>query len=198
MDSSLKTLRKNAFLYGLLLGITLLVIDIITLYAFSLRESMIWVLLAYLFGSIILPLSAAIGVITRLRDKIGGYWNQREATSGIFIVFLCAYLVSSFGRLLCFQIIPDQTKSSAINNFASAVGQFLTNLKFQPHTIENIVKSIRQQFDTIDVSKIGVLLPNLMFLIIILFVVAFIFGNILKRSPKPGQAFDHNNSNFSA
>lgn len=183
MEGSLKAIRKYAFSKGLILGVILLLIDITALYAFALSQSVTLILIVYLLGFIVLPLAAVFVLIKQLRSKIGGFWNQREATSGIFIVFLVAYLISSLGKLFVFKFIPAQTKTQAIQNFSGGISQLLKSLSFDPDAIRKATKSIEQQFDTIDLSKLATLLPNLMFLIIILFVAAFIFGSLFKNSP---------------
>jgi hypothetical protein len=180
MAEGLKEIRKDALINGLILGLVLLVIDIAALYAFAFSHSTVFILLVYVLSSILLPLAAVIILVSRLRTKIGGYWTLRQATSGIFITFIIAYLSSSFGTLLSFKIIPSRVNLAAKTNFIDAIRSLLASIKAPQEKINGAVTSIAQRFDAADAINVSSIFSNLIFLVIILFVAAFLFAAIFK------------------
>ncbi|HEY0055373.1 MAG TPA: DUF4199 family protein [Pedobacter sp.] len=181
MADGLKEIRKDAFLNGLILGLILMLIDIAELHAFAYSHSTIFIMSVYILNSILMPLAAVIILITKLRTKIGGYWTLRQATSGIFITFITAYLSSSFGLLLSFEIIPSSINLAAKTNFIDAIRTLLENIKAPQQKINDTVKSIGERFDATDAINVSSIFTNLIFLVIILFVAAFLFAGIFKR-----------------
>jgi hypothetical protein len=180
MAEGLREIRKDALINGLILGLVLLVIDIAALYAFAFSHSTVFILLVYVLSSILLPLAAVIILVSMLRTKIGGYWTLRQATSGIFITFIIAYLSSSFGTLLSFKVIPSRVNLAAKTNFIDAIRSLLAGIKAPQEKINGAVTSIAQRFDAADAINVGSIFSNLIFLVIILFVAAFLFAAIFK------------------
>ena len=76
MDNGLKEIRKDALQNGLILGCVLLLLDIIALFVLANSESILVVFLSYLFGYLIIPITAAVILIKRLREKIGGFLKE--------------------------------------------------------------------------------------------------------------------------
>ncbi|MDB5134054.1 MAG: hypothetical protein JWP37_657, partial [Mucilaginibacter sp.] len=98
-----RELKKHSLINGLFLGSILLSFNIISFYLITtVVKSPIGVIAAPYMFSIILPIPAAIIFCFYLRVLIGRYWDFRIATSGIFIMFLMAYLVIFIGRDLVF------------------------------------------------------------------------------------------------
>ena len=181
MAEGLREIRKDALLHGLILGLILLLIDIAELHGFAFSRSTFFIMFVYVLSSILMPLTAVIILITRLRTKVGGYWTLRQATSGIFITFIIAYLSSSFGTLLSFKIIPSSVNHAAKTNFVDAIRSLLESIKAPQEKINDTVTSIGQRFDATEAINASSIFTNLIFLVIILFVTAFLFASIFKR-----------------
>lgn len=183
MDISLKELRPGAMKYGLLLGVIILVLDLIALYVLAYSESLILVSTAYLLGYIILPIIAAIILIKRLRDDIGHYWVFRQATSGIFIMFLCAYLISTAGNFIYLKYIHPDVTLAAKDNFISLFTGFLSKISASPDKIDEAIESIEMRFSQVAVPGFSEIISGLLSSIIIIFICALIFAAIFKKDP---------------
>src|ERR1700748_1582314 len=110
-------LRKYAIINGLLLGLILLALNIISFYLITtVVSSPIGVIgVPYLF-SIILPIPFAIIFCYKLRVQVGGFWELRKAVSGIFVMFIVAYLVIFAGRDLIFAHLIEPKMNTKIEN----------------------------------------------------------------------------------
>jgi hypothetical protein len=181
MSNGLKEIRKDAFKSGLILGLGLLLLDSIAFYILAYGSSLVAIGIAYVLCYLVIPLLFAIVLIKSLRGKIGGYWTQRQATSGIFIMFLCAHILSSLGNFLFVRYLQPQIIPQAKDNLIRVIGSFLAGVKTEAQKINEIILSIEQRFDLIAHETIGVLLSNLMFSIIVIFITALIFAAIFKR-----------------
>ncbi|MBC8052253.1 MAG: DUF4199 domain-containing protein [Sphingobacteriaceae bacterium] len=181
MDSGLKRIRKQAFSNGFILGAVLLIADILILYALAYSKSVSLIFFSYLLVVFIIPLTAAIILIRHLRKKIGGYWNLRQATSGIFIIFISAYLISSAGSFLFIQYMKPDIMADAKRNSVNVFGNFFEKIDADPDEADKLIESVETQFDSMSKSSAGSVFSNLLSSIIILFVAALIFGAIFKR-----------------
>jgi hypothetical protein len=181
MDIELKAIRKDALQHGLVLGAVLLVLDLIALYTLAYSQSVLLIALAYLVGSFIVPLVTAILLIKSLRAKVGGYWNQRQATSGIFIMFLSAHIISSLGNFVFLRFIRPQIILEAKDNLVDNLTRFFVSMKAETEKIDEIMESIEQRFAVISQDSLSVVVSNFIFSIIIIVVTALIFAAIFKR-----------------
>ena len=181
MNNSLKAIRKDALKKGLKLAVILLVLDILALYILAHRQCILMVFLAYLFGYLVIPIIIAVILIKGLRKKIGGYWNLRQATSGIFIIFLSAYLISSAGSFLFVKFVQPQVTLDAKNNLVNLLTGFLDKIGAQPDKIDETVENIETQFEAIGHYSTSAVISNLLSSIIVLFITALIFAAIFKR-----------------
>lgn len=183
MDNGLKKIRKDAFSNGLILGAILLVLDILALYALAYSKSVLVIFLAYLFVYLIIPLVAAIILIKRLRKRIGGFWNFRQATSGIFILFISAYIISSAGSFLFIKYINPSITVKAKDNFVNVIGNLFERIDADTERSDEIIENIQTQFDAMAKSSASAMVSNLLSSIIILFITALIFAAIFKQEP---------------
>jgi len=181
MENGLKEIRKDALKNGMVLGGILLILDILALYILAHTQSILLVFVAYLFGYLIIPLTAAILLIKNLRKKIGGYWALRQATSGIFIMFLSGYLISSAGSFLFVKYIHPQITLLAKDNFVTLITGFFTRINAEPDKVDELVENIELQFNAVGHSSVGAVFSNLLSSVIILFITALVFAAIFKR-----------------
>ncbi|HTD41856.1 MAG TPA: DUF4199 domain-containing protein [Mucilaginibacter sp.] len=108
------TIRKNGVIYGVVLGIVLLILGIF-LYYYKTRftESFFMIAVGGDYIQWLLRLGLAILFCYNLRKKIGGYWTVRQATAGIFVMFMVAYAIQFVGRDLLFEKVID--KNTVVN-----------------------------------------------------------------------------------
>jgi hypothetical protein len=114
-------IRKAAVPVGLILGAISFALGVFSFYfTTTMTSSMIMMLFSPLIFSVILPIVIAVFFTLDLRKKIGGYWSFKQATSGIFIMFLISTIVSTIGTGFIFGklIEPDmvgKTKTVMVN-----------------------------------------------------------------------------------
>jgi len=118
MDNINLIIRKNGIIYGVVLGIILLVLGV-SLYYYKTRltESFFMIAVGGDYIQWLLRVGLAILFCYNLRKKIGGYWSVRQATAGIFVMFMVAYVVQFAGRDLLFEKVID--KNTVINTRAA-------------------------------------------------------------------------------
>lgn len=181
MENGLKEIRKDALQNGLVLGAILLILDVIALYTLAHSKSVLLVFVAYLFGYLFIPLTAVILLINNLRKKIGGYWTLRQATSGIFIMFITGFLISSAINFVFVKFIQPQITLLAKDNFIKLITGFFSRINAEPDKVDELVANLEQQFNAVGPTSAGAVISNLLSSILILFIIALIFAAIFKK-----------------
>ena len=178
-----RDLKKYSLIYGLFLGLTLLIFNIISFYLITtIVKSPIGVIgVPYLF-SIILPIPCAIILCYRLRAKMLVNWDFRIATSGIFIMFLAAYFILFIGRDLLFARIIEPNMSSKIESaLLNAAPVALKNSGATDKQVVDKQKEIRAQFDQQDKTTISQQVQSHIISVIFIFIAALVFGALFKK-----------------
>lgn len=179
------SIRSKALNNGLILGCILFVLSILVFYLITSITNSIWMIsFAPLIFSVILPIVAAVFLCIDLRKKLGGYWTLRQATTGIFIMFILAYAVQAVGRDLIFAklIEPDmvQKTETAIVNSTSAM---MEKSGLQQDEIDKKTETIEKQFDEQKNQSAGKIIQGIAINIVLIFAVSLIFAAILKKEP---------------
>jgi hypothetical protein len=179
-------LKRHSLINGAVLGLILLSFNIVSFYLITtVIKSPIGVIgVPYLF-SIILPIPFAIMVCYKLRVQIGRGWDFRVATSGIFIMFLTAYLVVFIGRDQLFaRVIEPQMGTKIEKAILDATPVALKKSGATDKQIAEKEKEIRAQFETQNNITIGQEIESFVISIILIFGVAIVFGALFKRPAK--------------
>lgn len=125
---------------------------------------------------------------------MGGYWNFKQATTGIFIMFIVAYAFNTIARDLIFAkfIEPDMIKKTeaAVINSTQAM---MEKSGIDQAKIDSKIAEAQKQFDEQQHLSIGKILSGIGTTIILIFVVALIFGAMLKKDPPLFAAADIDN-----
>jgi hypothetical protein len=178
-----KELKKCSIKNGLILGLILLSFNIISFYLITtVVTSPIGVIgVPYLF-SIILPIPVAIIFCFKLRAVIGRVWDFRIATSGIFIMFLVAYLVIFAGRDLVFAHLIEPKMNTKIENvLLAATPVALKKSGANEKQIADKQQEIRNQFTAQDHPTFGQEIQSVITSVIFIFIFALIFGAFFKN-----------------
>lgn len=185
-NPSLDTIiRKNALISGLILGGALLVLGIFTFYFITSMTTSIWMIsFGPLVLSIILPLVLAVIISIDLRKKSGGYWTFKQATTAMFIMFLVCYAVQSIGRDAIFGTLiepqmVEKTKTAVVN----ATSAMMEKSGADQAKIDSKMAEIEKQFDAQNNVTIGKRVQGIGINVMLIFVVALIFGAIFKKDP---------------
>jgi hypothetical protein len=118
------------------------------------------------------------------RNKIGGYWTFKQATTGVFVMFLIAFLVQFIGKDLIFDklIAPDniqKTQNAAIG-FKTMI---LKQKGISNQAIEKDNAEMRKDFVSQGSNTIGEIIRGIIFSILFIFILALIFGSLFKKDP---------------
>src|SRR5437588_1611956 len=96
MENIDQQIKKNAFNSGIILGVIVLVLGVFTFYVITgMASSLVAVIGAPIVLSVLVPITVAVFFCIGLRKKIGGYWTFKQAVTGIFIMFLTAYVIQA-------------------------------------------------------------------------------------------------------
>jgi len=183
LEDKEKQLRKIGFIKGLLLGAIILVVGIISYYLVVNNFGPWWfpMVSSFFFGLILPAVIAAIFALN-LRTSFGGFWSFKQAVTGIFIMFLAAYIVQAIGRDVIFAkvIEPDmvpKTEAAMIRSINTASKQ----LSYTKAQTDAKISDTKKEFaDTKSATVTGVI-QGVLISIIFIFVFAIIFAAIFKR-----------------
>ena len=191
MDNELNSkIKRQAIPLGLIFGVILTVIGIVSFYLMISTTSIIVISAVPIILSFIVPLILAIIFSKNLRTKIGGFWNFRQATSGIFIILISGFLVQFIVRDMLFAKIiePDMIQKMETAMVAS-VTPMLEKSNAGQETIDKKIEDIQKNFDEQKNLSIGKQIQAVVITIIFVFVLALILAAFLK---KEGHVYDHN------
>ncbi|MFD2146578.1 DUF4199 domain-containing protein [Mucilaginibacter antarcticus] len=178
-----KLIKKEGFEKGLLLGVIMLALGIFTFYFITeMTDSMWMIVFTPVITSIILPLVIAVFFTLNLRKAIGGYWDLRKAVTGIFIMFVTSYALSSIGRDIIFAKLVEPQMT---DKMAKAIVNATTAMKSgaEQSQIDEKITEIEKKFDEQKSPTIGNIIQGIVISIIMVFVLALLFAAIFKKEP---------------
>jgi len=178
-----KDLKKDALKNGVGFGLITLVLGLISAYILVQTTSMWTIFLVPFLLNIIAPIVIAVFFSIDLRKKIGGYWNFRKATSGIFIMFMSAYIISSLLNLAFVKLVDPDMPEKIQTSVTDATVKVMENQGVEQSKIDEVIKAKNDDFAQ---KKNGTLMQNLqgyLIGVIFVFVFALIFGAIFKKDP---------------
>lgn len=185
MENIEKLIKKVFTKNGLLLGLILLGLSIFSFYFItSINSSPILFVAAPLIFSFVIPLTLLIAFCFNGRKRIGGYWNFKQATTGIFIMIFMAYIIQTIGRDLIFANLvephmADKTEKAFLNASAIIRKQPGANQKQLDQNEADVKKHFDEQKHVTILSKV----QEITITIIFIFVLALIFASLFKREP---------------
>ncbi|MET3980350.1 hypothetical protein ABIB62_002952 [Mucilaginibacter sp. UYP25] len=177
-----KSIKKNAIPLGLVLGVIVTVVSILSFYVMTSTTSIILISAAPVLLSVIIPIALAVIYSKQLRTKIGGFWNFRQATSGIFIMLLISFAVQFLVRDMLFAkvIEPDMVPKMEAS-MTTAITQMLEKSNASQEAIDKQVDDIQKKFDEQKAPTIGKQVQAVFITIIFLFVLSLILAAFLKK-----------------
>jgi hypothetical protein len=178
-------LRKKGAISGLLLGVILMVLSIVSYYFITSMASSIWMIsIGPIIFSVILPIVVAAAFCSDLRKKSGGFWTFKQAVTGIFMMFLLGYVVNYIGYNLLFTKViephaVEKTQTAVIN----ATTSMMEKQGVDQDKIDQQTAKMQKQFEVqTDMSPVKVI-TSIAISLIFMFVLALIFAAIYKKDP---------------
>lgn len=177
MEPSLQNLNKAALNNGLIIGIILSAIGVVTFYMFpSLLGSM-----SFGIGTMIVSLLIYIFFTLDLRKKIGGYWNFMEALKGIFLMAFVAGLLYAMFNYIFYKFIEPGAFEKISGYIEQGMTKTFENMGMDQdkidETVSKQVEGMKAQYDPTPIEFI----KNLGIGILIQFVMSLIFAAIFKK-----------------
>jgi len=183
MENPDSAIRKNAVSNGLLLGAIMLILAIITFYIMISIETSLWLVIAVpIVFSVILPIVITVFFSIDLRKKVGGYWDFRQAVTGIFIMCLISFAVQTVGRDLIFAklIEPDMAQKTQ-DAVIKATTAMMKKSGASQENIDKQIESTQKQFDSQVNPTAGKVIQGIGTSILFVFILALILAACLKR-----------------
>lgn len=178
-----KDLKAEAIKNGLGLGVIMVVLGILTAYLI-IGSTSIWAIMLYpVCLSIILPIVVAIFLSRDLRKKIGGYWNFRRATSGIFIMFLTCYISSALINLAYVKLVDPDMEAKVQTAAMDASVAMMKKQGVDQDKINEVVNQKNKEFQEKGNGTFMQKAQGYLIGILFVFVLSLIFGAIFKKEP---------------
>lgn len=178
---SLENLKPEAAKNGIGLGLIALVLGVISAYLLVSTTSMMGVFLIPIGIGVIIPIVVAVFFCIDLRKKIGGFWNLRQATSGIFIMFLIAYVLSTVGNLAFTKLIEPDMSSRIQSTVIDATSSMMKSQGMEQEAIDKKVDEMNADFEKKTQGTVMQTIQGHVIGVIIVFVFALLFGAIFKK-----------------
>lgn len=183
MENINPVIKRKGVIHGIYFGILLLILGVfLYYYKTQLTESffMIAVGADYIMWLVRAILAALF--CYSLRIKIGGYWNVRQATTGIFIMFLITYAIQFVGRDLLFEKVIDKNVAmNTRNSFTNANRKLfkqdgdLARFKARQTKIDETYPLTQKR------ASIYQNIISLLIAVIFIFVISLLFAAVFKR-----------------
>lgn len=188
--STIERLKPEALKNGVGIGLISLVLGIITSYLLVGAESMMTVFVVPMIFSLVIPLIVAVFFCFDLRKKIGGFWTLRQATSGIFIMFITAYALSTVGSVIFNTFIEKDMTTRIQTTVVNATSSMMKSQGIDEDTIDKKIEEMNNQFDQKSKGTIMQTIQGHVIGVIIVFVVALLFGAVFKKEKPLQPTFD--------
>lgn len=187
MESINSLIRKKGALLGILLGLILLVLKIAQYYYITkTAPSFFMIAIGSNIILLVFEIAATALFCYMLRGRIGGFWTFRQAVTGVFIMFAVVFIIQYLGYDVMLGKVIDKDLSTNIHTAWQNA-----NLETLKHG-EN-PKIVKQREGYIDdtyasqqkVGSIKYIIQNLLFVVILIFVISLVFAALFKREPPP-------------
>ena len=183
MEAFDKKIRVSSIIRGLVLGTVAVISSIGAYYMIILLKptAVIFVFLPTIIA-VMLPIVVIILLLFNLRTSIGGYWTFRQATSGIFIMFLTGFLLHTFCYDLIFARIIEPNMLQKTEVAAITAKRFLMAQQHQPLAkISSSVEETKKEFEQQKQVTPGRIIQGIIFYIIFIFILSLVFASMFKK-----------------
>lgn len=185
MNVSQQELRKKSAFTGILLGVVLVVLSVISFYFITTIATSFWMIsFGPIIFSVLIPLAVAALFCSDLRKKVGGYWTFKQAVTGIFIMFFVAYVVNYIGYNLLFtKVVEPHAVEKTRDKIVGASTSMMEKQGLDQDKIDEQTEKMNQQFDLQNNLTVGKVITGIAISLIFMFVIALIFAAIFKKDP---------------
>ena len=185
MDNLEQQIKVLGLKKGLFFGAILTALSIISYYfIISITNSPIAFIAAPIVFSVFIPIFCVVMICFNLRKQIGGYWTFKQATTGIFVLLLTAYLLQLVTKDLIFDRFIEPNSAQKIQTVAlNTKYQIMKQRGEKQQVIDKSMADLRTEFNAQKNLTIGSAIQGIVFSIIFIFLLALIFGSLFKKDP---------------
>ncbi|WP_028297107.1 DUF4199 domain-containing protein [Olivibacter sitiensis] len=176
-----KQIRNTGLLYGAVLGVVLLLLAVLPMYYYLSSDSLYVLVFGPMVTGFMCTLALVIVFGFRLRKKIGGYWDFRQAATGLFFMLLVATVILvGGGYVFDNYVAPDVKDRFNEKRIALSISEMEKSGASKEELEKHIAKIDEQKASEGEVSLQSVLL-NIPIYVICIFVFSLLFALLLKR-----------------
>lgn len=177
-----RQIRTKGTVCGITLGVIILLLHLISYFLMVKVSTPLWVTaFSPLLFTNVLAIVAAVLLCLQFRNKIGGYWDLRQAASGIFVMFLTSYLIFFFGFLLFSKVIEPATDLNLEKKIESVKAAIRKNQGVSQQHINEETKGLRKDFNDRQSSGVWRFVQSFGIVIVLIFLASLIFGALFKN-----------------
>lgn len=180
---TLENLKPEAAKNGIGFGLIALILGVISSYVLVSTTSLAMIFISPIVISVIVPIIIAVFFARDLRKKIGGYWNLRQATSGMFIMFLVSYVISVSGNFIFNKLIEKDMTSRIQTSVVNASLQLMKNQGASEEEVDKKESEMNAEFEKKTNGTFMQTVQGHLIGVIIIFVVSLIFGAAFRKDP---------------
>lgn len=182
MEELNAAVRKQGALRGLLFGGIMLFIDILKLYylAYYATSPMATFILLYPVYYIVL-FAMALLFVNSLRNKIGRYWNLKQAITGIFIMLFVGSMIWNNGVTLFKGKVNPVVGKKAETGLISMRKAAMESQNQPQAKIDKEIADMKSKFAASRDITFGSFIQSLVVSVILVFAVAALLGILFKR-----------------
>ena len=178
-------IKINGVKSGLWLGLAITSLGIFYFYYItSIAKSAILLVAGPVFFYLFIPIFIIVFLCFDQRRKIGGYWTFKQATTGIFITFLTAFILYTVSMNLIFYkfIEPGYLHKTQIA-VISAKTQFMKQRGLDKTVIDKNIAQMNKDLVQQQNVTIGTTIQWTMIYILFIFIFSLVFGALFKKEP---------------
>jgi hypothetical protein len=177
-------IKKSAFKNGLILGLIITALNILSFYIITASSisALLFIIAPIIFRAVI-PMIVLLFLCFNIRKNVGGLWTFKQATTGIFIMLITAYLFNLAGKDMIFDKVIEP--NSVEKTKAAAIAVKASNMKEKGASQDKIDASIadmKKDFIQKDGVSVGNFITENVFIILFLFVFALIFASLIRNA----------------
>lgn len=185
MDSIERQIKINGVKSGVILGVIVTALSIASFYFITATPSPAMFVGGPIIFAIFLPIFCVTFLCFKARKDVGGYWTFKQATTGIFTMFLVAFVLQFIGKDIIFDKFVEPGNALKVQTAAvNAKAAILKQRGNTPQVIDKDIAELKKDF-TQPAPTIGSTIQGIIISIIFIFILAMVFGALFKREP-PG------------
>lgn len=183
MNDIEQRIKTNGVKSGLILGLVITALSIASYYLITTTTSPLIFVGAPVLFSVFVPIFCVIFLSFKARTNVGGYWTFKQATTGIFIMFLVAFVLQYIGKEVVFDKFIEP--GNAVKVQTAAINAKIAILKERGSSqalIDKNVAELKKDFSQPG-STVGGAIQGVIISILFIFILALVFGALFKKEP---------------